>query len=593
MNYVKKSNPEQKRFRKKIDVQINKLQEDDENQAQLLPLSGLNFDADVEQKVPKLLKYLEKRKNVTAPNQSHSGLKVKPLKRHYRSNKHAPTVSEFKQLTNEVEKNLFANDFENWALYGNVNYHPKQLRECVIDYILAVNKFYRDDQLSSSRMILVYLKLIATLDTIACKEHPLLKQYRTSINPNIINSLLIHQRKEMEIASKLQEYFKIRNANATGPGLIEEQSITPDSFSVKFSEQNRDMQNILDKIKQIEKQKIEDKRQEWQYGQQEVQRLRNQAANMVHTNYYNWIYNYTRHDKFCLKCAVEKKIRNMQIQMYERPLPTESYAQNAVVFELRCPIEIACLRDVLFSFANFCDNPKEFEFERLLGATKKGGWLTYHQIEQYDVSDCVFITLGGSNSSYLHERHVDYSFDTFIGKNGINCTFYGSNSTLPSPMSDDCIKTVCTYSVENEYDSLQWTLNGTQHTQNEVLSRQNDCHIWLSLSEFKNFGSLRADGHRLQLRKLYAMIETESLSFEQLSVLSLVMQTLWEAGVSGDDGAIRESHIDFNDTKFASAMIELLDKCCEQQKNNWVSFNYQFTFNTIYNIFFTISDASK
>ncbi|XP_031637089.1 uncharacterized protein LOC116349684 [Contarinia nasturtii] len=561
-------------IRHKINNQINKLQTDDENRARLLPLVDLDFHADVEQKIPKLLGYLEKRKCATDSNRNRSELKVKKLSRHYRKETNAPTVSVFKQLTNETERNLYANDFEIWVLYQLnvecISFRPDELRAWIFDYTFAVDNLYKGDELGTSRMILVYLKLIAALDKIACRTYPILKQHRTSINPNIINSLLLPQREDMAIAFELEQYFKKRNANATGPGLIEEKSVSVNSFSVKFAEQSADMQNVVTQIKRIEEHGIACKRQEWQCGRDEVQSLRNQDQRMVHTNYTNYRYGYTRHDKFCKKCVVEKEIRNMRIDMYERPLPTETYEQNAVAFELRCPIEIACLRDVLFSFTKLCENPKGFEFASLVDAANRRGWVAYHQINQFNVSNSMFISLGGSNSSYKYKEHVDSSFECFVVKNGIGCTFYGSQSTLPSAISDECINTVCTLPVENEYKSLQWTLNGTHHTQNEVLSRQNECHERLTLSEFKNFGSLRADGHRLQLRKLYAMIETEALSLEQSSVLSLVIQTLWEAGIAGDDGAIRESHTDFNDSKFAAAMIELLDKFCEQQKKNWV-----------------------
>lgn len=90
---------------------------------------------------------------------------------------------------------------------------------------------------------------------------------------------------------------------------------------------------------------------------------------------------------------------------------------------------------------------------------------------------------------------------------------------------------------------------------------------------YKNYGTLRADGHRLQLRKLYAMISTEALSFEKESVLSLIMQTLWECGVNEDaedEDSIQESHIDFTDPTFCIAMIELLEEFVEQQKENWM-----------------------
>lgn len=66
------------------------------------------------------------------------------------------------------------------------------------------------------------------------------------------------------------------------------------------------------------------------------------------------------------------------------------------------------------------------------------------------------------------------------------------------------------------------------------------------------------------------MIETEALPFEKEDVLALVMQTLWECGVSGDVNYIRESHLDFHDAIFCNAMIDLLGKFVEQQRSNWM-----------------------
>ncbi len=119
------------------------------------------------------------------------------------------------------------------------------------------------------------------------------------------------------------------------------------------------------------------------------------------------------------------------------------------------------------------------------------------------------------------------------------------------------------------YEALQWTF-GTSHHQNQVIARQFECPQNLTLNEFKNFGSLRADGHRLQLRKLYAMIETESLAFETLSVQALIMQCLWEVGPSNPNAKQwNESHEDLTDPEFAGAFIELIDKFINSQRSNW------------------------
>lgn len=160
-------------------------------------------------------------------------------------------------------------------------------------------------------------------------------------------------------------------------------------------------------------------------------------------------------------------------------------------------------------------------------------------------------------------------------KNLRNCTFYAEYDNVPTqiPKSvpDQYLIKMVRFSAEkgSPYETLEWTF-GIDHTQNQVIARQFECPQSLTLGEFKNFGSLRADGHRLQLRKLYAMIETEALAFETLSVQALIMQCLWEVGPSNPKALQwNESHQDFTDPEFAGAFVALIDKFINAQKCNW------------------------
>lgn len=242
----------------------------------------------------------------------------------------------------------------------------------------------------------------------------------------------------------------------------------------------------------------------------------------------------------------------------------QEYLAHAVIFELLSPVEIVALRDVLAGFAKF------FNSKSSKSLTPKATWVDYHQIRHLNQSEAKFAGLGSTTDRKMESHHVDNDFDMFKVANGLNCVFYAANSTIASIVPSEFIKNACTMATEGDYAELQWTLRSVKHHQNEVIARQSECPRSLTPSEYLNFGSLRADGHRLQLRKLYAMIECESLSFEKSSVLSLVMQTIWEAGVNSDCESYRDSFADFDNSAFASQTIKLLDKFCEQQKDNWV-----------------------
>lgn len=228
----------------------------------------------------------------------------------------------------------------------------------------------------------------------------------------------------------------------------------------------------------------------------------------------------------------------------------------AVVFELRIPNLIACLRDILASFVNLCTGkPKSL--------TIKGNWVECDGLLDFNESESQLVSLGSTHRRKLDFIHVDEVCERLFVENSFNCVFHAFDKAIPTSLSDDVIKNVCTFKTQSEYLGLQWTLNTTTHTENQVLSRQSECPQNLSLCEYKNFGSLRADGHRLQFRKLYGLIETEALSFDKQSVLSLIMQMLWELGC-------RDTHTDFSDSTFSSVMIQLLYKYVEQQEDNWM-----------------------
>lgn len=100
----------------KIYRQIKELQLNYEKHAKLLPLTGLDFEADVNQKIPKMQNYLEKRKSYRDKGPDDVSLQVKSFRRYYMEQKDAPTVTYFDQIHNEIECNLFLSDFENWIL---------------------------------------------------------------------------------------------------------------------------------------------------------------------------------------------------------------------------------------------------------------------------------------------------------------------------------------------------------------------------------------------------------------------------------------------------------------------------------------------
>ncbi|XP_031635809.1 uncharacterized protein LOC116348812 isoform X2 [Contarinia nasturtii] len=552
-------------IRQKIDSQIKNLQNKIENEAKSPSVADLNFEADIIYKIPKLTEYLTKRMKKEKLSDNKTEYTPKTYERYF--TKDLSNIESINTTKHGMAERIFWSEFEQVVLYemkmDDDRWSDYELRTWSFAYAKYAKKNFKGNPLFMSQMLLVRLKLIAVMDKLATKKHPLLLQHHSGINQNIINELLIPQHINMCIAHEIEKYFQKRNSQSNGPSLIGEKNISDKSFSVKYAKEHSDMLEIQTKILKQDEKNVDEKKKELQRRRDEKESYKSKANRRNCECYIE--YGYKQHFRDCTKCAYNKMADQLRVKQYEHLLPTEEIQRLAVVFELQIPSEIAHLRDVLNKFAKFCLGDSKFESEN--SQKIKGKWTD--RLSEFSNKSNHIVTLGSTQSEKLEEFRVSSNSDWFFIKSTFNCVFHAKKEQIINSIPDDAIKSVCIFKAQNEYDCLQWTLVSTNHTQNQVLSEQSHCRQELTLSEYKNFGSLRADGHRLQLRKLYAMIETESLSFENESVLALIMQTLWECGVSGNDGSTRESHIDFRDPKFCSAMIELLLKFVSQQRNNW------------------------
>lgn len=388
----------------------------------------------------------------------------------------------------------------------------------------------------------------------------------------MFDNLIVTSSLHLDGLIKLQKYFVDRYDAARFPGLLEEDEITELSFSARFAEQDAEMIETKKLIHRMDANNMEKKRKEVAQQRGQIGVLRSSAATKT----------CNCNNNSCAKCKIQREILNYKIEIYRCSLMPDPMLQNAVVFELRIPDVIACLRDVLYLFVT------KHHDETVGNWPKCISWVEHRTLKTYSTG-CAKNVFLGTNSKYLNRRstrgtdnfiHPDSADGEFIDKHtsDYNCLMCGKVASkppkkvftkMPTKTKSQSIKKFVTFSVEKSsvYENLQWTLESTMHTQNKVLATQSECPPDLSIAEYINFGSLRADGHRLQLRNLYRVISDESLSFETPSVLALVMQTLWEAGPA--TMWYRESNEDFVNVDFVQAMTDLLDAYTQRQQSNW------------------------
>ena len=96
-------------------------------------------------------------------------------------------------------------------------------------------------------------------------------------------------------------------------------------------------------------------------------------------------------------------------------------------------------------------------------------------------------------------------------------------------MSSGHFESKCTFRMCELYETLQWSVCNTLHTENRVISELFKCPAGLRMDEYKRFGCMRA-GHHLQLLNLAEVLESRGLSLQHNSVALLVGQLMWQIG---------------------------------------------------------------
>lgn len=526
------------KVRQRINKEKENLETTDVNSRKLQPLKSLKFDEDVHQKVPKLRNYLAIRKKEKTPQQDQ--IKVKLIttqwNRHSFDSTDPPNLEYFDELNGvkskekkEIGTGLILSDFENFVLYkidlnAYTQYDSVVVRLWSFKYGSIAHEYYKhDDELGMSRMHLTQMKLLAILDKAVTHKHPMYKLHRSGINPAIFDTMLLPHRCDMEIANELQTYFRKRNKpTQTGqklPGLLESEQITKETFAAKFAASDEEMQDLRKLIGEKDKLNMFLAKKMFDNGMHKLRMMCNRYRRMEHKH--------TQLDgaKRCVKCKLMVKAAR-----YQKWLPSDENQQNAVVFELMIPTEIACLRDVLFDVVSLFhkEPPKVWQIHEK--------WTEMPQLSSFNKSTCSErVFLGSSEKSSIArdsqvQLKLGMTFQNFTRENEHNCVYYALSSGLKTHLHTDTDKQSNmdnTFKTEkgSPHSCLEWVMKGNI-TENEVLANQYNRPKNITLTEYNNFGSLRASGYRLQLHKLLRLIASEGLSFESKSVLYLIMQTM-------------------------------------------------------------------
>ncbi|KAJ4159587.1 uncharacterized protein LMH87_007528 [Akanthomyces muscarius] len=486
----------------------------------------------------------------------------------------------FRQTGDGAVVDLFA--FEAWvavyldtwtSLHLDKEATPSALFKLMEAYHSSALNHYCHSPRSISLMVLTILELWVACDKSVCKSQPLLMEYTHQMPIDILQSLILPSKSQMERLHRAETYMQDRHSSAlrrATPSIFHSFG-QPKSFGVKFFLSSAHHQSVKTTIEARAQRERQAKIAEFQQKSAQYRTLMQQSQQRQ-CEYYTG-YNrrngvtFTNHDNNCQKCRLRKQAEAISITVHEWPLPDAPELAQNVVFELHVPHAFSIWRDatafVVLTVLQF-QQPDSTE------AAPEEYLYRYMARDFTSSSSCGRFTLASiAKSNQRTHRKMQslqtVSEDDILLENGLRYKYYDQiASKWVVPFAEtQILSTECTYQLSKPCSSLQQFIirphqNPNGMTANHAISQQSECPEYLSLEEFKALAVLPC-GYRIQWLNILAQLHMPIINFTNPDVVLMILQASQQAGPPSKDGIYRAGHWPLNDEAFALAFLKGLD----------------------------------
>ncbi|CAF4981090.1 unnamed protein product, partial [Rotaria sp. Silwood1] len=455
-----------------------------------------------------------------------------------------------------------------YKFFENLQSFYEDYQRAALDFYYSNNQ--STDSIGYSRFILTSLTIIRLMHIKLCEDTRFerLKVHAIRI-PHLLNLfefLILPNRDNMILARDLYDYFLEFNEKRY-PDLLSDID-SQSAFGVHFAEQSVEINENLQKIQEQIEQDKRDKIEEINNAKEKYEELMKKVNDLKCECESNIYYPYQK----CDRCTIIKEADNIKVNIYECPIPSERRSALAVMFELQMPNEIRCYRDILWQFVNRPKpNPSNNMHEWLRTRPHQSKLGQYFKGSHNCKVKLVSTTKSITESHYSTARQIkstpleDYFYD-----NGLQVQI---SPTKINEFQDEC-RTLTPELTDSNYKDLQFSIDNTEFTQNRVIAELSKCSLKLKSTEFVEFGSFRS-GHRLQWWNLLSILELDSLSMDEESVVILITHALLQYGpVTKDRKSLicswcPESHQKLLEDHFVDELIMRLERHLKDCECNW------------------------
>lgn len=401
-----------------------------------------------------------------------------------------------------------------------------------------------------SVMYLVMFELWVVMDRIARRWCPMIAEYSCDIELSTFEPLILPPYRHLSRLHDVECYIQSRNATTS----IFSSQVSQNSFSVRYfdsSQKMRDLKVAIDEWSQKEQTKLKiqyNEKKKTQYN------LFQTASKMECSK------NPTGHtSKKCSKCRMQKKARALRIEVFEEPLPKNSYRMKQIVFELDPPETFIVWRDMTFEILLIS-----------LFEEKPGSSTVLYPLHRYRPLDSFYrgrpntrITLASTHKSvsatHYKRGKIPDTFSSLIVPHAGDFKFFDASKTalLPSKWEFETLRRRCSYKLPTTLSSLQSFLDHTEQPPNDAIAGFSNIPKTLEYEGYIAFSLLRC-GNRIQFRTLGRLLMDRSLPLSDDSTYILILQMLWQVEKRSEDSIVREAHIDIADESFAHQILDVV-----------------------------------
>ncbi|KIM82965.1 hypothetical protein PILCRDRAFT_819766 [Piloderma croceum F 1598] len=442
---------------------------------------------------------------------------------------------------------------------------------CITQYSESALKLYDSNPENQSIMILTVFHLWVALDRIAVAQCPLLQDYSPEVPLGLLEPLLLRRSSMFEQLASIEEYLRERHRRAFSGWSVFTDDVDKRTFAVRYVDASTKHQTLQSHIESAAREARQKKIQELQSKNAEYRDLVRRYEALAHTYSIDTRGRSHHKKKKCQRCLLETQAGGLQIAVHEWPLPQNPLEAKVAVFELKCPLTFGTWRTTTYQVLHdICATKSKGSANPPVKLENYCGFQPYPLDTQVPRITLASTTKSFLNSHYKNPRIPSDEASVCL-HNGLQFRLFDKfqDSWVANPFTECSIVRYCTLQLpKGRYGSLQYTVNTTLHTSNQVLADQSECHQELNLHEYIAFSSLRS-GSRLQWLNMAREIRARSLSFCREEVHILITQTAWQIGhlSSNDDW---EWHAPLSDVGFGFVLLRELGDLILSVEANWL-----------------------